>query len=288
VDLSRKFGVAKVYDSQLMNYLTILHDKAVDVLEIGFAEKMPELPSELVKSAKGLGISLTCHLPFTINLAEERDRDRCVRYLAQGIRYAKLMDGLAVFHPGFYGGHPFEEVKSNLLGAIKQALVEEPLGRGKLGIETTGKKAEIGSLEEVLLLVKEIDSDGVVPVIDWAHMYARTQGTFPRSLDDFAEILGKIQDEFDLEMLHCHASGIEFGTSGERKHVSAKTCSPPIPYLMHVLKQNQVSFQMVIESPDPLEDLAWLKLVLEDPERWFPLVEQRHERLQKGLMDAYF
>lgn len=289
MNASRKFGVAKAYDTQVMSYLTTLRDKAVDALEIGFEEKVPkELPSELAESAKDLGISLACHLPFTINLGEEQDRSRCVRYLAQGIRFANLVGGLAVFHPGFYGGHSFDEMKSNVVEAIKQVLVENPQGKGRLGIETTGKKTEIGSLEEVLLLVKEVGSEVVVPVIDWAHIYARTQGTFPRSLEDFVKILDRIQDELALELLYCHVSGIEFGKGGERKHVSAKTCSPPIPYLIHVLKRNHVNFQMVIESPDPLEDIAWLKSVWDDPERWFPFVEERIERMQKGLIDTYF
>lgn len=286
--MSAKFGVAKVYDNQILDYLTTLRNRGVDVLEVGFTDRMTkELLGRLVKHAGDLGISLSCHLPFTINLGDERSMSTCVRRLSQGIRFVNLTGGLAVFHLGFYGRHSFGEVKPNLLEAIKQALAEEPRGKGRLGIETTGKKTEMGSLDEILLLVKEVDSDALVPVIDWAHIYARAQGAFPRSLEDFAKILNKIKEGIAPELLYCHVSGIEFGRGGERRHISAKTCSPPMPYLMRTLKNNQVRFQMIVESPDPLEDVAWLKGVLNDPERWFPFVEQRMKESQKGL-DMYF
>jgi deoxyribonuclease-4 len=157
-----------------------------------------------------------------------------------------------------------------------------------LGIETTGKTTEIGTIDEVLSLVKEIDSKVVVPIIDWAHIYAREQGKFPRTVLEFNTVLDRIKEELAPERLYFHMSGIEYGKGGERKHRSVKTCTPPLPYLVHALDQNKIDFQMILESPDPIGDLDWVRGVLKNPEDWFGYVEEQQRKSETTLMDAYF
>jgi deoxyribonuclease-4 len=272
----------------MLKLFTTLHEKSVDILEVGFASSVPsEFPNLLVERARSLRLDLSCHLPFSINLGAETDRSQAVAYLTQGLRIANVLGGLAVFHSGFYRDRPFEELRGNLHDTIRQTLTEVHSGNGMLGIETTGKTTEIGTIDEILSLVKEIDNKLVVPIIDWAHIYARSQGKFPRTVRDFDLILDRTRNELGPGRLFFHMSGIEYGKGGERKHLSVKTCTPPLPYLLHVLKQRNIDCQMILESPDPVGDLDWVRAVLENPEKWFAFVEEQQRRAQMNLIDAY-
>lgn len=282
-------GVAKLYYPEMLNLFSTLKESSVDVLEIGFASAVPDvLPHSFVERARSLHLGLSCHLPFSINLGTEIDKSKSVAYLTKGLRIANLLGGLAVFHPGFYRGQSFEELRSNLLETIRRTLIEVPGGEGMLGIETTGKTTEIGTIDEILSLVKEIDNKLVVPIIDWAHIYARGQGKFPTTVHAFNTVLDRIKEELAPERLYFHMSGIEYGKGGERKHTSLETCTPPLPYLVYALRQNKIDFQMILESPDPVGDLDWVRRVLENPEEWFGYVEERQRKSELNLMDAYF
>lgn len=282
-------GVAKLYYPEMLNLLTTLKESSVDILEIGFASTVPDVfPHSFLERARSLHLGLNCHLPFSINLGAEIDKSKSVAYLTKGLRIANLLGGLAVFHPGFYRGQSFEELRSNLLETIRRTLIEVPSGEGMLGIETTGKTTEIGTIDEILFLVKEIDNKLVVPIIDWAHIYVRGQGEFPRTVRAFNTVLDRIKEELAPERLYFHMSGIEYGKGGERKHTSVKTCAPPLPYLVHALEQNKIDFQLILESPDPVGDLDWVRRVLENPEKWFGYVEEQQRKSEMNLMDAYF
>jgi deoxyribonuclease-4 len=281
-------GVAKLYSAELPELLTLLQQKAVDRLEIGFASTVPtKFPRSFVERARNLHVDLSCHLPFGVNLGAETEKSRSVAYLTQGLRIANVLGGLAVFHPGFYRGQPFEELQGNLQETIRLTLAQVPSGDGMLGIETTGKTTEIGTIDEILSLVKEIDNKSVVPVIDCAHVYARTQGKFPRTVHDFNTILNRVREELGPERLYFHMSGIEYRKGGEWKHLSVKTCTPPLPYLLHALKQNKIDCQMILESPDPVGDVDWVRTVLEEPRKWFAFAEEQQRKSKMNLMDAY-
>lgn len=284
-----KLGVALVYDSALLGYLPVLRKESIDLLEVGLSPAVSDrFPLSFVERAKTLGLSLGCHLPFVINLGREENKNRSSEYLAKGLRLADMLDGVAVFHPGYYGGRDFEQLRVDLLEILEQTLSRVPHGKGKLGIETTGRTTEIGTVDEVLSLVKGIDSERLVPVIDFAHIYARTLGKFPKCLDDFTSVLDKIETELAPQRFHLHVSGIEYGKGGEKRHRSVKTCAPALPYLIQALKQTGIEFHMVIESPDPVGDLAWIREVLDDPTHWFTFAEEQQHKSQLNVLDAYF
>jgi deoxyribonuclease-4 len=282
-------GVAKLYYPEMRNFLATIKESSADILEIGFASTVPDaFPRSFVELARSLHLRLSCHLPFSINIGGETDKSRSVTYLAKGLRIANLLGGLAVFHPGFYRGQSFEVLRNNLLDTIRRTLSQVPSGEGILGIETTGRTTEIGTIEEILYLVKEIDNKLLVPVIDWAHIYARRHGESPRTVRAFNDILDRVAEELAPERLYFHMSGIEYGVGGERRHTSVRTCAPPLPYLAYALEQKSMDFQMILESPDPIGDLDWARRVLENPQEWFKYVEERQRKSEMSLMDAYF
>ena len=91
----------------------------------------------------------------------------------------------------------------------------------KIGIETMGKKNQLGTLEEVISLC-EMDSR-LVPVVDFGHLNARDLGGVFRTSDDFRRVFDAIGSRLGQEVaanLHCHFSKIEWTDAGEKKHLT--------------------------------------------------------------------
>ena len=90
----------------------------------------------------------------------------------------------------------------------------------KIGIETMGKKNQLGTLDEVLELCR-IDS-ALAPVVDFGHLNARDCGVF-KSSDDFLRVFQRIEHALGADVannLHCHFSKIEWTDKGEKKHLT--------------------------------------------------------------------
>src|SRR3989442_15429530 len=115
-----------------------------------------------------------------------------MKYLEGGAKLASEVNGVAVFHLGHAGGLSFEAVRPVIMEGIRDSIERvislNPASHFLLGIETSGKANELGSLEEILLLVSELSLGTVIPIIDWSHLYARSNGRFPRSLSDYREV----------------------------------------------------------------------------------------------------
>jgi deoxyribonuclease-4 len=81
--------------------------------------------------------------------------------------------------------------------------------------ETMGKSAMLGSLEDTIMMSKEIE--GVQPCLDFAHLHARTGDGSMNTYSDWARVLesyGKSLGDESLKRLHIHLSGIAYGPKG--------------------------------------------------------------------------
>jgi deoxyribonuclease-4 len=91
----------------------------------------------------------------------------------------------------------------------------------KLGIETMGKKNQLGTLDEVIELCR-IDK-ALVPVVDFGHLNARDLGGVFKSRDDYLRVFDKIGRQLGEDVasdLHCHFSKIEWTDKGEKRHLT--------------------------------------------------------------------
>jgi len=108
------------------------------------------------------------------------------------------------------------EALDDLIKVMNQ-VVEIMQSRGvkvKLAPETTGRISQLGSLDEVLTICERVEQ--TEPVIDWAHIYARTHGSLKTS-SDFAKIIDKIETRLGTDVaknLHCHFTRMEFSKKG--------------------------------------------------------------------------
>ncbi len=103
---------------------------------------------------------------------------------------------------------------------------------------------------------------GVLPCIDFAHLYARSgdgtlndQTSWEQLLKDYQEALGSES----LKHLHIHLSGIEYGPKGEKNHLAARESGLDIPALFRALKKFNCDGRIMCESPILEEDALYLK-----------------------------
>jgi len=207
--------------------------------------------------AKELGIILSVHAPYYINLAsDEKEKydasririlDSCEKAHAMGARKV-------VFHAGFYqnrtAGQTYELIKKAIVGMQKS--ISRKGWQVKLCPEITGKPSQFGSLAELLKMKKET---GCGITVDFSHLYARQQGEI-----DYAKIIAKLPKKF-----HAHFSGIEYGDKGERKHIrTTKTFFEP---LARALIQRQANITIISESPKPYEDAIMMKKLIKKLEK---------------------
>jgi len=205
--------------------------------------------------AKKLGIALSVHAPYFINLASDEGAKvnaSKIRILQSCERMHNLGGGPVVFHPGFYQKKTKEETYSLIKDEVKDLMktVKKKKWEAELALETTGKHSAFGSLDELLSLVKDIKCS---LTIDFAHLKARTEGKM-----SYWEILDKVKG---LKHIHSHFSGIEWTTKGERRHLL--TPEKEIKSLLGEVLKRKLNITIINESPDVIGDAFKMKKILE-------------------------
>lgn len=195
------------------------------------------------KKAKELGIELSIHAPYWINL-NSADREKIEKSKERILKCCEIGTILeatrVVFHPGYYGKTGKEETYEN----IKKAVLEIQEKAKKKGFkpilapETTGKINVFGSIEETHKLSEEA---GCGFCLDFAHILARNK----------SYMFKKVFEKFKDKNIHIHFSGIEHGSKGEKRH--KKTPAEELKKLIKNLPKNR-EIVIINESPCPIED----------------------------------
>ena len=204
--------------------------------------------------AKKLGIALSVHAPYFINLAsDEKAKVNAskIRILQSCERMHNLGGGPVVFHPGFYQKKTKEDTYSRIKDEVKELMkvVKEKRWDVRLAPETTGKHSAFGSLDELLALRKEIKCS---LTIDFAHLKARTEGKM-----GYGEMLDKVRG---FKHVHSHFSGIEWTAKGERRHLL--TQEKEIKSLLQEVLKRKLDITIINESPNPIGDAEKMKEIL--------------------------
>jgi len=205
---------------------------------------------EIGKKARELGISLSIHAQYFVNLnsldAQKRGASRSRILKCCEIGHYLSDDGepvRVVFHPGFYSGDrdsAFDNIKKGIL--TMQDEIKSRKWNVILCAETMGKVNVFGSIEEISRLVKET---GCEACIDFAHVMARANGD---------KRFKEIAKAFSEKKWQCHFSGIVYGDKGEKKH--KPTLKEEWKELLDFLHELKGKSEIVIinESPSPVKD----------------------------------
>jgi deoxyribonuclease IV len=239
----------------------LLHEEGLDAFEYQASRWGPK-PQIKMQDAQKLGeearkndVKLSMHGSYFVNLSGKREVvEASKRRLIACATAADWMDAyVVVFHTGFYGKFEKDYAFKTCLTALKEVSAEmKSLGlKVKLGPETMGRKFQVGTLEEILIINQEVE--GTQLVIDWGHLHALHQGTL-KKVEDFRAIAEKVEEKLGtqtLRSMHCHFSKIEFSSQGEKRHhtLDEEKYGPEFSMLAEVIVDFGLHPTMICESP---------------------------------------
>ncbi|MDK2782198.1 MAG: deoxyribonuclease [Archaeoglobi archaeon] len=219
-----------------------------------------EVAREAGRVSEERGVLLSVHAPYYVNLnSEEEEKVRKSRErIISSLQKADLMKAkYVVFHAGYYGKSSPEECYERVKNEVEDIMKAVRMNRWKSipAPETTGRKNQFGELDELLRLSEET---GCSICVDFAHIYARNGGKI-----DYGEIFDRLSS---FDHIHSHFSGIEFGKSGERRHLTIESSkdNPPLKPLIEEIIKRDLSITIISESPVLEQDSLLMKEMIEE------------------------
>lgn len=226
-----------------------------------------ETAKEVGKVAKELGIDMSVHCPYYINLCSP-DKKKLEaskkRILDSAERAFHIGAHVAVFHPGYYGSLSPEEA-FRMIEEADRDILDRMKSKGikgvSLGHETTGKVSAFGTLDELADLCRKVK--GCEPVIDFSHLWARAAGHI-----DYGEVFEKLKP-LGLKHIHSHFSSVEWtpakirGMGNERRHLPIKFDTPPVLPLVKEILKRKIDITLISESPLLEQDSLVMKAAFE-------------------------
>lgn len=207
---------------------------------------------------------ITHHGPYYINLNAKEDEkiEASIKRVLDTARAAKDLGAYSItYHAAFYLG---DDPKTVLDRMIKRhEIIIDTLQKEDNDVwvrpETTGKKTQWGTLDEIIELSKNFSQ--ILPCIDFAHIHARENGTF-NTYDEFCYILEHLGNELGdiaLNNFHGHVAGIKYTDKGEKNHLIFEESDFNYKDLIKALKKFNVKGALVCESPNIETDTKILK-----------------------------
>ena len=236
----------------------------LNAMEVEFVHSVymkREVAEEAGRVARDLGVRLSIHAPYYINLSSEKretvaaSRKRIFDCADRGERMGA--DAIAI-HSAFYGKNEkervFEIVKEQFL-----KILDDMKGAGiknvRLGTETMAKQSQFGTLDEVLRLHKEVKQ--VIPYIDWAHLFVRDGGSI-----NYGEAFDKIE-KAGINHINSHFEGVSRNKKGEFVDIHTPIKDPPFEPLAREIVKRKIDITIISESPVLEKDSLRMKQMLE-------------------------
>lgn len=248
---------------EALEYLKRVGLNAMEVEFVRGVRMSPQQAEEVGREARRLGIRLSVHAPYFINLlsTEKQKVEASKQRIIDSAHRAYLLgaDSVAI-HLGYYGKltreQAFEQVRDALLD-IRDRLRTMGVKGVYLGGETMAKQTQFGTLEELLELARQVDV--VKPYIDWAHLFARNGGKI--DYEGVLDALGKA----GVKHVNSHFEGLKKrGGAYVDVHESVEVGAPPFRPLAEAIVRRGTDITIICESPYLEEDALKMKAVLEE------------------------
>ncbi|MFH1448124.1 MAG: TIM barrel protein [Candidatus Micrarchaeota archaeon] len=254
-----------------LEYTAKIGLKAFEVEFVRGVHMGPEKAEVLGKRARKLDVSLSCHAPYWINCAA-RERNKIARTIHNIIDSARAMHnmggGVVVIHPAYYMGRDSGTVYAlvkETLGLTLEKMKTEGLKDVLIGLETSGKVSQFGTVEEVSKLSSELQQ--TVPVIDFAHLHAVRNGWI-KGKDEYKAIFDEIEKNLNgeyLKHIHSHYSNIEYSNKGELRHLEfSSNGEPPFKPLAELMAEQGYDGTVICETPLLEQDALRLQRIFID------------------------
>ncbi len=245
-----------------INGISRVKELGLDAMELEFVRSInitKERAPEVKAAAEKHNVKLTCHAPYFINLnaIEPAKKYASMYRIEKSAEILHECGGWSMcFHPGFYLKMEKKKVFETMKKRIKE--IREKLDNKNIDVwirpETTGKPTQFGDYKELLKLSQDIEK--VMPVFDFSHIHARTNGKY-NTKEEFNQILEDIEfylGKEGLENMHIHLSGINYNEKGERNHLILEESDMNYQDLIKVWKEFKIKGVVVSESPNIEED----------------------------------
>lgn len=252
-DGSTKFNYASGID-----YVKSIGLDAMELLFVRNVNITDKNMDVILKTKLNNEFYLSAHGSHYINLnADQPDkREQSLERIIKATEGLSKVKGRSlVFHPGYY----LHDTKEEAYNTIKESLMKLPNKEIDYRLETTGKRTQFGTLEELVALCKEVSNCKLC--IDFSHIHARENGCL-KSYDDFANILAYVQDELGrsaLDDLHIHMGGISYNEKGEKNHLPLLESDFNFEECLKAIKDFDVKGCVILEGPLVEKDALLLK-----------------------------
>ncbi len=242
----------------------------LDCLEVEFVKGTrmgSDTAREIGQKAEAWGVVLSVHAPYYINLNSPEPGKRLASQerLISSARLARLLGAkTVVLHPGYYGQDTPEKTYGSIKDGLRNVLSVLRAEKNPVVLrpETMGRQSQFGSLDETLMLCREVE--GLLPCLDFSHIHAREQAE--NSYRYFLKIVRKVEKKLGrraLEDLHVHVAGILYGHRGEIRHLDLRRSDFNYDSWVQVLNDVGGGGLVVCESPNLEKDALMLKRLYE-------------------------
>ena len=198
--------------------------------------------------AKKFGIELSLRKPSLPEIPDDE-----LRLYAT---IASVMDArIFTIQPNFYSRMPQDQALKLAVYKINE-IVNELRVNAKIGIETTGRVGELGSIEDVIEICKR--TTNTEPVINWAHVHARGAG-FLKTPEDFKKIIEQVKEGVGgrwVSEAFFFFSGIRYGNSGEICHTSFLGSDMKLEHLIRSILSYGMKGTVIFEDPEKEKNIV--------------------------------
>lgn len=218
---------------------------------------------------KEYDIEISVHAPYYTNFANPDPEmiTKSIGYIYQSLNALKKLGGnRVVFHPATCG--KMQRVDAVDLAEKNIALMMETLSNTLdfddyiLCPETMGKLQQIGTVEEIVRFCK-LDKH-LYPCYDFGHINSYMRGGLVGE-DDYRKIIDYTFNELGEEKaknIHIHFSKIQYGASGEIRHLTFEDTQygPLYEPLAKIIDEYKMTPFVVCESKETMaEDALFMK-----------------------------
>jgi len=244
-----------------------IYEQGLNAFEYSFGRGVSISQASAQKIAEEMNkydVEISAHAPYYTNFSnpDEEMINKSIGYILQSVNAVKTLGGRrVVFHPASCG----KQKRDVAVAAAIKNLEKLAIALNELNIddyivcpETMGKLNQIGTVEEVIEFCKV--SDRFYPCYDFGHINSYMRGGL-KTYDDYKRIIDKTFDELGEEKtknMHIHFSKIQYGNSGELRHLTFedKVYGPNYIPLARIIEEYKMTPFVVCESSGTQTDDA--------------------------------
>lgn len=248
-----------------------LHGLGLNAYEYSFGRGVrlsDEAAAHIGREMAKYDVQISVHAPYYTNFANPDPQmiENSASYIRQSLVALKALGGRrAVFHPASCGKLPRAEAvaraKDNI-AAMMATLDPGTFGDFILCPETMGKINQIGTVEEVVDFC--LADERLVPCFDFGHINSYTRGGI-KGKDDYRRIIDytfNVLGEARARIIHIHFSKIQYGPSGEIRHLTLADTEygPDYAPLAEIIDEYRMEPVVICESKEIMaEDAVIMK-----------------------------